>query len=346
MNWDEIYSGIRSFAGRAATKINQTADMAALQVKLSMAEHKLEEAYAALGRASFGHFVEDKENFSQISACITEVKNAMLEVRSVKQQIEDLKERAAKAEAAAVTFTDSVANAAAEAAADTNAFVLLVAAKELGLEDEETGDFTKAALELEPIRIGRWGQLQEWTEDVDDPGDRHRHISHLYALYPSAQITAVTPELEKASKVTLNARGDEATGWGVAWRACWWARLRDGERAHKILRGQLKPFRSSLGGYSGGTYPNLLDAHPPFQLDGNLGCVAAICEMLLQSHERTPDGRVLIRLLPACPRAWPDGEVTAFRARGGYSVSFRWSGGKVVSFKVSGGNAGGYEIKK
>ena len=223
---------------------------------------------------------------------------------------------------------------------------VLFAARELGLEDEETGGFAKTALELEPIRIGRWGQLQEWTEDVDDPGDRHRHISHLYALYPSAQITAGTPELEKASKVTLNARGDEATGWGVAWRACWWARLRDGERAHKILRDQLKPFRSSLGGYSGGTYPNLLDAHPPFQLDGNLGCTAAICEMLLQSHERTPDGRVLIRLLPACPRAWPDGEVTAFRARGGYSVSFRWSGGKVVSFKVSGGNAGGYEIKK
>lgn len=118
MNWEEIYSGIRSFAGRAATKINQTADMASLQVKLSMAEHKLEEAYAGLGRASFGHFVEDKQNFDQISACITDVKNAMLEIRSVKQQIEELKERAAKAEAAAVTFTDSVANAAAEAAAE------------------------------------------------------------------------------------------------------------------------------------------------------------------------------------------------------------------------------------
>ena len=118
MNWEEIYSGIRSFAGRAATKINQTADMAALQVKLSMAERKLEEAYAALGKASFGHFVEDKENYAEISARITEVKNAMLEIRSIKQQIEDLKERVAQAEAAAKTFNESVAGVAAEAAAE------------------------------------------------------------------------------------------------------------------------------------------------------------------------------------------------------------------------------------
>ena len=118
MNWEEIYSGIRSFAGRAATKINQTADMATLQVKLSMAEHKLEETYAALGKASFGHFVEDKENFEQISARITDVKNAMLEIRSVKQQIEELKERVASAEAAAQTFHNDVADAHAEAVAE------------------------------------------------------------------------------------------------------------------------------------------------------------------------------------------------------------------------------------
>ena len=118
MNWEEIYSGIRSFAGRAATKINQTADMATLQVKLSMAERKLEEAYAALGKVSFGHFVEDKENFDAISARITDVKNAMLEIRSIKQQIEELKERVASAEAAAEVFTDNVADVAAEAAAE------------------------------------------------------------------------------------------------------------------------------------------------------------------------------------------------------------------------------------
>ena len=118
MNWEEIYSGIRSFAGRAATKINQTADMATLQVKLSMAEHKLEETYAALGKASFGHFVEDKENFEEISARITDVKNAMLEIRSVKQQIEELKERVASAEAAAQTFHSDVADAHAEAVAE------------------------------------------------------------------------------------------------------------------------------------------------------------------------------------------------------------------------------------
>ncbi len=118
MNWEEIYSGIRSFAGRAATKINQTADMATLQVKLSMAERKLEETYAALGKVSFGHFVEDKENFAQISACITDVKNAMLEIRSIKAQIEELRERVANAEAAAQTFTDTVSDVAVEAAAE------------------------------------------------------------------------------------------------------------------------------------------------------------------------------------------------------------------------------------
>lgn len=131
MNWENIYGGIRAFAGRAATKINQTADMATLQVKLSMAERKLEEAYAALGKASFGHFVEDKENFAEISARITEVKNAMLEIRSVKQQIEDLKERVAQAEAAAKTFNESVADVAAEAAAEhAQAVKVAQAAKE------------------------------------------------------------------------------------------------------------------------------------------------------------------------------------------------------------------------
>lgn len=149
MNWEEIYGGIRAFAGRAATKINQTADMAALQVKLSMAEHKLEEAYAALGKASFGHFVEDKENFDQISVCITSVKDAMLEIRSVKQQIEELKERAIEVEKEVVNFKDTVAETAAEAA---HAAKVAKAAKE-DAEERAAAVRAKQEEEAEPLEI-------------------------------------------------------------------------------------------------------------------------------------------------------------------------------------------------
>ncbi len=169
MNWEEIYSGIRSFAGRAATKINQTADMATLQVKLSMAEHKLEETYAALGKASFGHFVEDKENFAQISACITDVKNAMLEIRSIKQQIEDLKDRVASAEAAAQTFTDSVADVAAEAAAEhVQAAQVAQAAK---AEAEARAAAVRARHEQEePLEVFDFDD-DDFITDVSDAGD-------------------------------------------------------------------------------------------------------------------------------------------------------------------------------
>ena len=121
--------------------------------------------------------------------------------------------------------------------------------------------------------------------------------------------------------------------------------MRDGERAGRLLRNQLKPFRSSLGAYSGGTYPNLLDAHPPFQIDGNLGCVAAVAEMLLQSHERTADGKVRIRLLPALPKAWSAGRVRGLRARGGYSVDIEWRDSKVVSHVIAGGDRNGFVVE-
>ena len=153
MNWEEIYSGIRSFAGRAATKINQTADMATLQVKLSMAEHKLEETYAALGRASFGHFVEDKENFAQISACITDVKNAMLEIRSIKTQIEELKERAANAVREAETFTDTVADVAAEAAAEHAQAAAAAQAAKADAEARAEAVRAKQEEEAEPLEV-------------------------------------------------------------------------------------------------------------------------------------------------------------------------------------------------
>ena len=216
----------------------------------------------------------------------------------------------------------------------------------LGIDEDFRTKILETRQKLAPFQIGKYGQLQEWLQDIDRETDSHRHQSHLYGLFPSAQITPEEPKLFDAAKKSLIGRGDLATGWSLAWKLNLWARCLDGNHAYLLLTHLLSEPEGDMTKSTtqaidpltgkkpkqperrGGTYPNLFDAHPPFQIDGNFGATSGITEMLMQSHEG------FIRLLPALPDVWPAGHISGIVARGGFVVEINWKDHFLESAKL------------
>ena len=203
------------------------------------------------------------------------------------------------------------------------------ASKLLGIDRSFNDTLRTMRDRLPPMQIGRFGQLQEWMTDIDRPRDTHKHISHLFGLYPGKQISPFrNPELFEAAKKVLITRGDVSTGWSMGWKVNFWARMLDGNHAYKLVSDQLRPASTNQSEERGGTYPNLFDSHPPFQIDGNFGCTSGIAEMLMQSH----DGNIFV--LPALPNSWPNGKITGLVARGGFVIDIAWKEGQISTLTI------------